>query len=206
MEAQWLARTGSTDLLLIFGGWAIGAAPFQGLTGRGDVLFLDDYRQIDLSMAKIAGYQRVDLVGFSFGVAAAGHWMTQTGFTPDSKTAINGSLSPVDMRHGIAPEMVAATADNLSVQSFARFCRRAGYLGAAPEIDIPACQSELRAVIARGPAPAMAFDRVWIAEGDRIMPAKAQRAAWSGLSGDIRSHPGPHIPFQSGQSWEEWVA
>lgn len=206
MKHRWLARSDTSNLILVFGGWALGAGPFAPLTGGGHVLFVDDYTELDTPLPEVAQYDRVDLVAFSFGVASAAHWLSMTGFTPTRLTAVSGTLSPADARKGIAPDMIRATADNLCEDSFAKFCRRAGLQGPAPVIDIEAARAELYAVINRGPAPEHSFDRIWIPKRDRIIPQNAQEAAWKQQRHAIRHVPGPHVPVRDGQRWAEWIA
>jgi len=206
MRRQWLSRSGTEDLLLIFGGWALGAAPFSGLAGDSDVLFVDDYTHLDDPLEDLAHYDRITLLAFSFGVASAGHWLSQSGFRPDRIIAVSGTLSPADAEHGIAPEMIRATADHLSPESFAKFCHRAGLDGPIPQIDVDAARAELYAVIERGPAPEQQFDRIWIPQKDRVVPTRAQQAAWAAQQQAVHSIPSPHIPFRNGQDWREWIA
>ncbi len=189
----------------MFGGWALGAAPFAGMTGDQDVLLVDDYTRLDDSVPVLAEYDRVCLMAFSFGVASAAHWLNQTGFRPTRLVAVSGTLFPADAQRGIAPDMIRATADQLTTDSFTRFCRRAGLETAAPQIDFDAARNELHAVIARGPAPAYKFDRIWIPQRDRIIPTRAQEAAWVSQQDAIRSIPAPHTPFRAGQDWAGWI-
>ena len=206
MKQQWLSRSGTQEVLLVFGGWALGPTPFQGLSGDADILFVDDYTRMDNPLSDLAQYDRVTLIAFSFGVASAAHWLTQTGLQPDRLVAVSGTLSPADAEHGIAPDMIRATADQLSTASFAKFCRRAGLDGSAPAVDIDAARAELFAVIERGAAPDRNFDRIWIPQRDRIIPTRAQQAAWAGQQDAVREISAPHVPFAAGQSWKEWIA
>ncbi|MCG7522175.1 pimeloyl-ACP methyl esterase BioG family protein [Ruegeria sp. Ofav3-42] len=206
MKQRWLSRSGTDDLILVFAGWALGAAPFTGLSGGGDVLLVDDYTRLDEPLDDLTQYDRVNLIAFSFGVASAAHWLTQSGFRPYRLIAVSGTLCPADAERGIAPEMIRATADQLTENSFTKFCRRAGMEGPVPAIDVDAARAELHAVIERGDAPEMAFDRVWIPQRDRVIPTHAQEVAWTSQQSAIRSISAPHIPFRSGQSWEEWIA
>lgn len=206
MRSQWLNRVGGSSLTLVFAGWALGSAPFQGLHADKDILLVNDYTRLDTPLPALARYTEITLVAFSFGVASAVHWMAQSGLRPARSIAISGTLSPADPQTGIAPDMVRATADKLSPDSFARFCRRAGLNTPPPQIDIAAARAELHAIIARGPAPQHPFDRIWIPAHDRIIPTAAQEAAWAASPLAIRRVPGPHIPFRDGQSWAEWCA
>ena len=204
MRCRWLARGGSPDLILVFAGWALGVAPFAGLTGAVDVLLVEDYTTLD-ELPELAGYDRVSLLAYSFGVASAAHWLAEIGVKVDRKVAVAGTLYPADAEKGIAPETVCATAEGLTPATFAKFCRRAGLDVPAPEVDIDAARAELLAIADRGDAPDPGFDRVWIPTRDRIIPTRAQQAAWAGHS-DVREVAGGHVPFRAGQTWQEWLA
>lgn len=205
MKRQWLSRSETALLTLVFGGWAVGAAAFDGLRGDHSVLLVQDYTRLDDPLPELAQFDDVNLVAFSFGVSSAAHWMSRVGYQPARRVAVAGTLFPADKERGIAPDLIRATADNLSDDSFARFCRRAGLKSAAPDIDIAAARAELHAIIRRGPAPDTRFDRIWIPQRDRVIPAAAQERAWSAQRHAIRSVPGPHIPFEKGQSWAGWI-
>lgn len=145
MQCEWLQQAGSQDVIVVFGGWALGAAPFAGLQGDQDVLFVDDWRDLEAELPDLGPYRRRSLIAFSFGVAAAGHWLAAHPLGFDRKVAVNGTLDPVSVTYGIAPEVVEATAAGLSDASFAAFCRRSG-VNSAPVIDIDARREELRCV------------------------------------------------------------
>ncbi len=205
MKARWLNRSGAPDLILVFGGWALGSTPFAALTGAADVLFVDDYRALNHPTPEISAYETVSVLAYSFGVASALHWLDATRFAPDHLIAVNGTPTPADPEKGIAPELIRATADGLSEASFTRFCRRAG-MAETPEIDIAARREELLAILARGPAKPRRFDRIWIATQDRIIPTAAQRAAWADQSERITEINAPHMPFAPEQTWRDWLA
>ena len=206
MRRHWLARDGSDELTLVFAGWGLGAAPFAGLIGATDVLVVDDYTTLDDPLPEVAGYARLRLLAYSFGVASAAHWLARFEHRPTQLVAVNGTLHPADPQRGIAPETVAATANGLSSESFARFCRRAGKIGPAPVIDHGAAAVELRAIAARGTAPTLPFDRIWISDADLIIPTAAQTLAWQDQAEAVQRIPGGHMPFRPGQSWQEWFA
>ncbi len=206
MKKQWLARSGTADLILIFGGWALGSAPFQQLSSDHDQLFVDDYIRLDDPLHETSDYDRVTLVSFSFGVVSAAHWVNDFNVRPTRLVAIGGTLYPADPRWGIAPEMIRATADNLTEASFSKFCRRAGLGMPVPILDVPQARAELNAVIARGPAPELSFDRIWVPQRDRIIPTSAQEAAWKDQASVVRGVDAPHVPFHKGQNWTEWCS
>lgn len=206
MRSEWLQRTGSQKAIVVFGGWALGSAPFAALQGDADVLFVEDWRDLDGDLPDLGAYQSRALIAFSFGVAAAGHWLAANGDPFDRKVAVNGTLDPVSAVYGIPPDMVEATASALSESSFSGFCRRAG-VKPAPAIDVEARRAELRAVAQRGMGPATRFDRIWLSRKDRIFPAAALQSAWADQSAAVRwLDAAPHAPFEVGQTWAEWLA
>ncbi|WP_368186301.1 pimeloyl-ACP methyl esterase BioG family protein [Aestuariibius sp. HNIBRBA575] len=205
MKHHWLSRSDSADVLVVFGGWALGEDAFNSLICDGDVLLVEDYTQLDNPLEMLAHYDRVDMLGFSFGVASMVHWLAQSGVQPARLIAVAGTLSPADEQHGIAPDLIRATADQLTEHSFAKFCRRAGLVTRPPVIDIHAAQAELHAVIRRGPAPNLHFDRIWIPQQDRIIPTRAQETAWKPQQHVVQRLQAPHIPFQAGQNWADWI-
>lgn len=206
MNRHWIRRAGSARLLLVFAGWGLGPAPFLGLRGDDDVLVVDDYTRLDDSLSETLDYDRTALLGFSFGVVSAAHWIAETGFRTERRIAVNGTLFPADETRGIPPAMVEATLNGLTAASFAAFCRRAGHGGGGASIRIGQAQQDLRAIVARGAAPPTRFDRIWISERDRIVPPAAQKTAWQDQAAAIRMRAAPHQPFRAGQSWQEWLA
>lgn len=205
MKSQWLQRNDADELILVFSGWALGAAPFAPLGGSADVLLLSDYRTLDFDLETLAPYARRSLIAYSFGVAAAGHALASTELEFDRKVAACGSLHPSDERFGIPPERVRQTADQLTEASLRQFARRVGSpLPEAP--DIPALQDELFAVIARGPAPDPGFDRIWLGRNDRIFPPENLEAAWRDQAEGVRWLETGHNPFAAFADWRDVLA
>lgn len=204
MRCEWLQQAGSLEVIVVFGGWALGAAPFVGLQGDQDILLVDDWRDLEAELPDLGSYRRRFLIAFSFGVAAAGHWLAAHPLAFDRKVAVNGTLDPVSATYGIAPDVVEATAAGLSEDSFAAFCRRSG-VKPVPMIDIEARRDELRCVARRGAAPVTDFDRVWLSRKDRIFPPASFDAAWAG--GPVRwLDAAPHAPFAAQHAWQDWLA
>lgn len=205
MRSLWLQQNGADDLIVIFSGWALGAAPFAHLSGSADVLLLSDYRTLDFDLETLAPYARRSLIAYSFGVAAAGHALASTELEFDRKVAACGSLHPSDERFGIPPERVRQTADQLTEASLRQFARRSGSpLPEAP--DIPDLQDELFAVIARGPAPDPGFDRIWLGRNDRIFPPENLETAWRDQAEGVRWLETGHNPFAAFADWRDVLA
>ncbi|KUJ73423.1 biotin synthase [Ruegeria marisrubri] len=205
MQARWLKNSGADEAIAVFGGWAVGPSPFLHLRGPQDVLFVEDYRDLATDLPDLSSYRRVSLLAWSFGVASYAHWQAGRPDPFARKVAVNGTLHPVDRTFGIPPVAMRKTVETLSPGAYQLFLARA--FGAAQpqaEMDVEARQQELRAIEARGDAPATAFDRIWIGTKDKIFPPANMRRAWEGQ--DVREIPAPHAPFERFETWEEMFA
>ncbi|WP_370161369.1 pimeloyl-ACP methyl esterase BioG family protein [Limimaricola soesokkakensis] len=204
MRWRWLSgpdRAG--QVVVLFGGWAAGAAPFRHLGDDRDILFVEDWRDLDAELPSLWGYERRSLVAWSFGVAAYAHWQAGRADPFHRRVAICGSPNPVDRRLGIPPAIFTRTRDRLDETTLAAFLDRAG----APPVAAPdtnALRAELDAVAARGPAPVAAWDAALIATNDHVFPAPNLRRAFADVP--LREVEAPHAPFRGWTSWDEVLA
>ncbi|MFC3570307.1 pimeloyl-ACP methyl esterase BioG family protein [Paracoccus simplex] len=200
MRAEWLRRTGAEELIVVLTGWAVGSAPLRHLAGPADVLVLSDYR--DLTPPDWPrGYAALDLVAWSFGVAAACHMPDLQGFR--RKVAVCGSWAPCDDALGIPCDRMRATAANLSAASLRQFARRAG-CPVDPGADLAALRQELEAVMARDSGRDPGFDRIWLGAADRIFPLQNLRRAWR--DGPVATLDCGHNPFAQWRDWDGVLA
>lgn len=201
MQTEWLKQTDAEEIIVIFGGWALGPAPFAHLSGPQDVLFADDFRSL-ASLPDLGQYQRISVAAYSFGVAAFCHWHAAHNLKIDHAVAINGSPAPIDRKQGIPPVIFQRTHDGLTQDSYQGF-RTLCFGAAQPEqiIDVEARKAELAAVQSRGPARAYPFDKVILSTQDRIFPIANLRRAWADHSPlEIDA---PHVPFDRWTTWAE---
>lgn len=203
MEQSWLRRKGGAEVIVIFGGWAVGSQVFDALAGEQDLLFVEDYRDLSDDLPELGGYDRRNLVAWSFGVASYGHWQAEHAQEFDTRVAINGTLTPVDRQTGVPPEAMQKTMDTLSEDSFQLFLSRC-FNARQPfhAIDAEARRAELAAVLERGAAPDTRFDRIWISDGDRIFPPANMQRGWAGQANAVRRINGAHAPFDRFAGWE----
>lgn len=204
MQQRWLAKDKHPHVIIVFGGWAIGPASLRHLTGDYDVLYLDDYRDLNADL-DIDQYQHKTLVAFSFGVAASCHWLATNDQNFDRKIAINGTATPVDRRKGIPPVVFTKTHEGLTQDSYQAFLTHCfGSEQSVQDIDVDQRREELIAIEKRGVADLIQFDRILISSQDRIFPPHNLARAWAGQS--VETIDAPHVPFAQFKSWEEIVA
>ncbi|WP_333684120.1 pimeloyl-ACP methyl esterase BioG family protein [Pontibaca methylaminivorans] len=207
MKVEWLHRGGAPSLIVVLTGWAAGAGPFRHLAGAGsgarDVLVLSDYR--DLSMPRWPeGYETVDLVAWSFGVAAACRLPPAGLFR--RRVALCGSWMPCDDDLGIPRALLQATKAGLSALSLQKFARRAG-CDLPEDADIGALREELETVMGwEDVAVVPDFDRVVLGAADRIFSRRNLDRAWRGRAGRIEVLDCGHNPFGLWCDWDEVLA
>ncbi|MFY0597085.1 MAG: DUF452 family protein [Cognatishimia sp.] len=205
MQAKWLKQSGSDEVIIVFGGWAIGPSSLAHLSGSQDVLYVDDYRLLS-ALPQLSDYKLKTLVAYSFGVAAAAHWLTKYPDVFDRKVAINGSPTPVDRRLGIPPVIFKRTKEGLSQDSFQSFLILCfGAEQPHTDINVEARQAELQAVEDRGAAKTPQFDGTWISTEDRIFPSANLERAFADQADRTTSIAAPHVPFAHWSSWDEVI-
>ncbi|MCZ4270865.1 pimeloyl-ACP methyl esterase BioG family protein [Maritalea porphyrae] len=204
MQFDWVKRDNNKDIIVVFGGWAVGFAPLAHLQGDVDVLFVSDFRDISADLPDLAQYENKSLVAFSFGVAAYAHWQAIHADPFSFKVAINGTVTPVDRQSGIPPVIMQKTIDALDPDSLQVFLMRCfGEKQPYLDADIAALKEELEIVQQRGAAPIVDFDKVIVSDKDRIFLSANLKRAYENK--DFATVSGPHIPFGAWSRWEEVV-
>lgn len=191
-------------LLLVFAGWAMDGNPFAGTCPAGyDMMVTYDYTS-EGNIRELVDYQEICIVAWSFGVIEAHRFITANpGLPITMKVAVNGTLHPVDDRHGIPEAIFRATLQGLTPASLAKFHRRMCgsadatklFLSHGPQRDFNGLADELRH-IASLPQPE-GEERVWdtviIADRDMIIPTANQQTAWAGHPHTVTIS-GAHLP------------
>ncbi len=207
MQVRWLKKSGAEDVIVVFGGWALGDHPYQDLAGSCDVLLVDDYRDLDAELPSLDRYRTRSLVAFSLGVAGYGHWCIGRTDPFARKVAVNGSLTPVHPSTGIPPRVFELTRRTLNVNSFQAFVTRCyGPRQADFAIECDARKDELAQIAARGEAPEVTFDRIWIGRNDKIFAPANLNRAWQSQQAVIREIDAPHVAFAKWSKWQEVLA
>ncbi len=179
--------------------------PFAGLAPAGyDLAVAWDYTDLstDAWDGDLTAYGEIVVVGWSFGVAAASHFIaSHPGLHITARMAVNGTNHPVDDSLGIPADIFRSTLDGLDERSVRKFhMRMCGGAAAARECasSLPArsveeLRAELEAIGGRN-CPSVMWDRAFVSTDDLIIPPANQRSAWASEAYGTVTIPGPHLP------------
>ncbi len=188
MKIEFIKRGAETRLILIFAGWSTDARYYSDCVAEGwDTAVVSDYR--DLTMPSIPEqYTTVYIFAYSLGVAVA----SLCDLPAAVRIAICGSPVPVSGQYGIPENVYAGTLEGLDEKSLMKFhLRMAGDKASLESImprlpknpDIELLKEELIAIRNFSidhaeDAVRHNFDRVYIAEKDRIFSVANLQAYW----------------------------
>lgn len=205
MKHRFIKDSGASRLVVLFAGWGMDSKPFADLsTPAGyDLAVVWNYRNLDLD-ADLTRYSEICVVAWSYGVSMASIWLGRNRRLPVTRrVAVCGTLYPVDAERGIPEAVFRATLDNLTEASLQKFYQRMvggrkayeEFRSRMPERDIEGLKEELRSIeqhAAQNPeGESAAWDSVYVAEKDYIIPTSNQLKAWEGHPG-LRVVEGSH--------------
>ncbi len=219
MKHVWINNEEASELLIFCNGWGMDAATLSNLeiSDGLDVLNLFDYTipDIDLDIACLtAGYDKVSLVAWSLGVWAAAELFYDSSIKFETATAVAGTLEPYSDDYGIPVQIFEASMRQWNFNTRRKFERRiylpfanqAGMHFVSPE-RYPGDQcNELMAIRARMDDVQVntgLFTHALVCCKDRIIPGRAQFAAWRDAGVKIIERPWPHYPFYNFESWRD---
>lgn len=203
MKQDWLVQSpGNRNLILFMLGW--GATPnsvhFLPFPAGYDVLCCYDHRSLTpLNAADFAGYERIYLFAWSFGV-----WVAEQSCQalPLHKAiAINGTPLPASQQYGLRLKVLLRTIRSVAAMGGNPFRDEAHPEKYAPAGDFeepgPDQQVEELDFLAEAcqtlpEQPHLPWTRAYIATRDEIFPPARMRAYWGELGVDFESY---HFPF-----------
>jgi len=201
MKYKWLNQKNNTKLILFFNGWGMDEGVVSQLQPEDyDVLMFYDYNSLNTNFdfSELAKYFSKNLVAWSMGVMIA----TLFDINYELKTAINGTLKPIDDNYGIPQKIYNLTIRNFSPEGCKKFMKNM-YL---ENIELPIInrdfesqKSELSALLGYQAKEDFKYNKIIISSKDKIIPTKNQIAFW-GLESNIHSG---HAPFNHFQKWSE---
>ena len=208
MQGCWLNHKGTPGCILFMAGWGMGPEPFAGLFADDrDCFFCADYRDLSLpDLGWIKDYATVDLLAWSMGVWVAAATLAPYRDRFVTRTALAGTLHPIDDRRGIPVAAWMEMEDHLDAAMMERFYasmfeddqERQRFLAHRPTRSPASLREELTAlrrhVNATGPVQDI-FTRRIVTRRDRIFPPRNQLRAWGKDNCEI--HPWPHFSLNS---------
>ena len=233
MKQTWLQRVGHPHVLLFFAGWAMDERPFRRLrTGRYDVCVCHDYRGLapglpeplfhgaihhehDVAvngwLALGDAYEKITVVGWSFGCAVAARVMAGARWRVREALAINGTVVPEHEELGIPGRWLDATARNMLNGGWPKFVRRMCSATAArqdfqahcPQRDLAGSVAELEELRRLSAPTVCGFSRALVGSEDKIILPRNQRCCWEKYGIAARTITAPHYPFHLWESWED---
>lgn len=186
------------SLILLFAGWAMDSAPFEGLRRDGyDIAVLWDYRDLSIDWSFTARYGEICILAWSMGVYAASMSTHGIDCRVTKRVAVNGTLTPVDDRLGIPERIFRGTAAGLSEASLRKFYRRMAadratfekFAAHMPARAVDELADELAAIFPPpliGNPPAGQWDLAIVGRQDAIFPAVNQWRAWTEAGVPVR--------------------
>lgn len=201
MKIEFIRRGAETRLILIFAGWSTDTRFYRECVFNGwDTAIISDYH--DMTMPEIPSkYKTVYLFAYSLGVAAASFARVNA----DLRIAVFGTPTPVSDSIGIPEAIFSGTANGLNEKNLSKFhlrmagdkntfVRMQGKLPNSP--NITSLKSELLAIadfVRQFTPNTYHWNRAYIANNDRIIPAVNQRRYWERLySTEIICIDSPH--------------
>ncbi len=214
MKHKWFITGDSSNLIIFYTGWGMGAESVALKSLMSDVLVFYDYRDISIEselINKINQYNHLTIVAWSLGVVPA--TCNRNLYNADRMIAINGSLFPASDKYGIPEAVYQGTHDNLEENSLGKFIKRmflsnehyAKFHIQHNPAQIKDLKDELMSIkeISLGLKydDKNYFDIIIVCEKDRIFPVDNMMSMW--LSPVVLGL--GHYPFFEFNTWEELI-
>ena len=214
MKYKWLNQKNNQKLIVFFNGWGMDECVVNHLLPDDyDVLMFYDYNSLetDFDFENIYSYPKKYLIAWSMGVMTA----TLLDIDYDFRTAINGTLKPIDDKFGIPKKIYDLTLRGFSPKGAERFIKnmfsnnltptlslkneRENKVLLFPKREFENQKSELEALTHYKANQDFKYDRIILSSKDKIIPTKNQSAFW-GIESNIESG---HCPFNHFKKWSE---
>ena len=196
MKYKWLNKENNNKLIIFFNGWGMDESIVKHLEfGCYDVIMFYDYNDLNIDLNIISDYDTKYLTAWSMGVMIASKFNIDYA----SKTAINGTLIPIDDEYGIPPKIYDLTIKRLDVNKFMKQMFEQDEN--IPEINrnYENQRKELEAIKTYSANLDFKYNKVIISSNDKIIPTSAQVRFWN-ITPNIEAG---HCPFYHYKTWGE---
>ena len=196
MKYKWLNKKNNKSIIVFFNGWGMDESVVAHLKpGDYDVIMIYDYNTPEFDLSVLKEYENKHLAAWSMGVMAA------TLFDIDyvSKTAVNGTLKPIDDEFGIPCRIYDLTLKRLDVNKFMEKMFEPDEKLPDVKREYENQKKELAALKNYKADLNFKYDKIIISDNDKIIPTQAQVRFW----GKEPSLHAGHCPFYHYKEWEE---
>ena len=201
MKYKWLNKKQNENLIVFFNGWGMDERVVKHLDCENfDILMFFDYNSLNtyFNFKKLENYKTRNLIAWSMGVMTA----TLFDISYNLKTAVNGTLKPIDNNSGIPERIYDLTIKGFNEKGAERFIKNMfDEIQNLPKINrtIEEQKSELSALKTYSANPDFKYTKVLISDNDKIIPTKNQCAFWK-IEPNLKSG---HCPFMLFKKWSE---
>lgn len=201
MKYKWLNQKNNSKIIVFFNGWGMDESVVNHLNSETyDIVMFYDYNDLntDFDFKIINSYKQKHLIAWSMGVMIA--TLFNQGY--DTKTAINGTIFPINNEYGIPERIYDLTIKGFNEKGAKRFIKNM-FLEEPPFIEIKRelenQKDELVALKKYKGNENFKYTRVILSSDDKIIPTKNQINYWK-IEPNIISG---HCPFFQLKSWSE---
>ncbi len=201
MKYKWLNQKNNSKIIVFFNGWGMDESVVNHLNPETyDIVMFYDYNDLntDFDFKIINSYKQKHLITWSMGVMIA----TLFNQDYDTKTAINGTIFPINNEYGIPERIYDLTIKGFNEKGAKRFINNM-FLEEPPSIEIKRelenQRNELIALKKYQGNENFKYTRVILSSDDKIIPTKNQINYWK-IEPNIISG---HCPFFQLKSWSE---
>ena len=180
MQYKWLNKQENKNLIVFFNGWGMDENVVKHLVFEEyDVLMFYDYVKLetDFDFEVLNTYQEKNIIAWSMGVMIATLFPQ---INAKNKTAVNGTLKPIDKNFGINPKVYDLTVYSFSDLGRLKFIQ--GMFDSEIKLtvsrDLENQRDELIALKNYTANEDFKYNKVIISNKDTIIPTKHQVAFW----------------------------
>ncbi len=210
MKHYWLNKVNNKKLIVFFNGWGMDEKSVQHLDCNDiDVLVFFDYRTMQTEenvWNKINSYSEIYLAGWSMGVMVSSIFSEKISDIV-SKTAIAGTLLPINDEYGIPVKIYELTANNFNELSKKKFLRKMFAIDESKFINRDTSELKDELISLQGISSVnVDFDKAIIPLFDKIIPTQNQINFWQTKpKTKIIQFQCAHYPFFEFKSWKEII-
>lgn len=124
---RYIINNKNDKLIVFFGGWGCDYNPFKSIEIKDfDFIMLYDYNSVEFEELNffVKRYKEINIVAWSMGVFFANVWCQKYSIKYKRAIAINGTLKPIDNKHGIPERLYDLTIKNFNISGRKLFFSR----------------------------------------------------------------------------------